>query len=144
MCLWWAWRSSEIKVPFNIVDDFLVYLNFSSDHKTVEQFVLLEQAPANVDVETLGNVFDEQVYSILKDLFLLCDLESPFEQFHKIVQRILIHRVDDAKVTYDEINNTASFSDWSVLLSGLVDLLTCYFGHLNTLIYRLWSDFGYV
>ena len=51
--------ASEVKVPLDIIDNFVVDLNFGGNHETVKQFVLFEKAPANINVKTFSNVIDQ-------------------------------------------------------------------------------------
>ncbi len=133
--------SSEIEVPFYIIYNSVINLDFSRNHKTVKKFIFFEETSTNVNVETFSNVLNQQFDSFLKILFLFCDLESSLEKFHEIIQWILIHRVYNTEITNNEINDTTSFGNRSVLLSCLIDFLTCNFCHLYTFIDSLWCDF---
>jgi len=103
--------SSEIEIPLSVVNDLIVDLNLSRYHETIDQFILFEKTSTNVDVETFSDILDKEFDSLLKNIFFLCNFKSSFKDFHKIVQRILIHRIDDAQIADYEIDDTASFCD---------------------------------
>ena len=60
-------------------------MNFGGNHETVEKFIFFEQTSTNVNVETLSDVLNQKVDSVLKVLFFLGNLESPLEKFHEII-----------------------------------------------------------
>ena len=103
--------TSQIKVPLNIINDPIIDLNLSRNHKTVQKLILFKEPPTNINIETLGNVFNQELNSFLKHFLLIRNLQSPLEKFHEIVQRVLIHGVDNAHVTDHEIYHTAPFCD---------------------------------
>lgn len=115
----WTWfscvrgmnGSSEIEIPLSVVNDLIVDLNLSRYHETIDQFILFEKTSTNVDVEAFSDILDKEFDSLLKNIFFLCNFKSSFKDFHKIVQRILIHRIDDAQIADYEIDDTASFCD---------------------------------
>jgi hypothetical protein len=137
-------NASQIKIPLNIINNFVINLYLCRYHKTVQQLILFKQPSANINIEAFSDIFDEKINSILKVLFFLGNFQTTLENFHKVVQRILIHRIDYAKSADNEINHTSSFGDWSILLSSFVDLLTGYFCQLDTLIDLLRGHFSCV
>jgi hypothetical protein len=137
MCFRGMYCSSKIKVPLNIVNYFIIDLNFCCNHKTIKKFIFFKQTSAYINIETLSNILDQKFNSLLKNFFFFCDLKPSFEKFHEIIQGILIHRINDTEITDNKINNAASFSNRSVLLSGFINFLTCNFCHFNTFIYCL-------
>ena len=132
--------SSQEEVPFDWVYPLIIKHNLRSNEEAVQKFIFFEQPSANVNIETFCYIVNKKIDSFLKNFFLLCKFQSLFEKLHEVIQRVLIHRIDDAEVADHEVNDTTTFSNGSIFLSSFVYFLTGYFGKLDSLIHTFRSD----
>lgn len=78
--------TSKIEIPLDIINDPIIDLYFGSNHKAVQQLILFEESSTDINIETLSDVINKQLDSVLQMFLLFSNLKSTFEQFHEIIQ----------------------------------------------------------
>jgi hypothetical protein len=63
-----AEHASQEDVPFSVLDVALIDLYLGGDEEREEQLILLEETPANVDVEAARDVLDDGTQTIVEFL----------------------------------------------------------------------------
>ena len=82
----------------------------------------LEQSAADVVVDEGRLVVDQVLQPLLQEVILRGIGHGLCEQPCEVLQRVLVHRVDERQVCYHEVDDAASHSHWLVLKPHLRDL----------------------
>jgi len=128
-------RAPQEEVPVGVVHFLLAELDFHGDYERVEEFVLFEEASANVLVEVDGDVVDQDQEPLLQHLAGLRLFESALEELHEELETVLVHGVDEREVGDREVQHAAALGDHAVVLAGLEDLFLRDLGLLHAAVH---------
>mmetsp|Transcript_62957 Transcript_62957/g.150430 ORF Transcript_62957/g.150430 Transcript_62957/m.150430 type:complete len:322 (+) Transcript_62957:154-1119(+) len=94
-----------------------------ADHEGIQQLVVLEQAHANLCVDELSEVLDDDVDALVDVFCRGAGSQSLLKEAGEELQAVLIHGVDVGEVGHDEVNDRSPRCTGSQDFRHLIDLL---------------------
>mmetsp|Transcript_26744 Transcript_26744/g.54508 ORF Transcript_26744/g.54508 Transcript_26744/m.54508 type:complete len:222 (+) Transcript_26744:244-909(+) len=116
-----------------MVEEAVALLDADVDKEGEHELVLLEEAAAAVDVDSIGEEVDDVDQPLLKDVRRRRVLDPPAVQVHEPAERVLVHRVNGREICYCKVEDRRAESNRRVLDPCLVNLLLRHLGILQLL-----------